>query len=52
MKTIGIEKSFSSRPSVKQKYLNNIKNIYHHAVKCYDQQSLKDIIYDAMDYTP
>ena len=28
--------------------MNNIKDIYEHAGKCYDQQNLKDIIYAAI----
>ena len=51
MKTIGIEQSLSNRPSV-DFFLNNIKKIYQHAGKCYDQQNLKDIIGAAMVSTP
>ena len=32
--------------------MNNIKEVYQHAGKCDDQQKLKDIIDDAMVYTP
>ena len=32
--------------------MNNIKKIYQHAGKCDDQQNLKDVIDDAILYTP
>ena len=48
MKTIGIDQSLCNRSSFEHKYLNNIKNIYQHAVKCDDQQNLEDIIDAAM----
>ena len=34
MKTIGIDKSVRNRSSFEQTCLNNIKEIYQHAVKC------------------
>ena len=52
MKTTGIDQSFSNKPSVEHKYLNNTKKIYQHASKCDDQQNLKDIIDAAMVFTP
>ena len=52
MKTIGIDQSFSNRPSVKHKYLNNVKNIYQHASKCDDQQKLNHSLDAAMVSTP
>ena len=52
MKTIGIDQSLCNRSSFEHKFLNNIKNIYQHAVKCNDQQNLKDIIDAAMVSTP
>ena len=44
MNTIGIYQALRNRPSVEHKFLNNIKKIYQHAVKCDDQQNLKDIL--------
>ena len=32
--------------------MNSIKKIHQHAVKCDDQQKLKDILYAAMVLTP
>ena len=52
MKTIDIDQSLSNMPSVEHNFLNNIKNIYQHAGKCYDQQNLKYIIDAAMVSTP
>ena len=52
MKTIGIDQSLCNRSSFEHKFLNNIKNIYQHAVKCNDQQNLQDIIDAAMVSTP
>ena len=52
MKTIGIDQSLVNRPSIEHKFLNNIKKIYQHAVKCDDQKNLKYIIDYAMVYTP
>ena len=51
-KNIGIDQSLSNRPPVEQIFFNHIKNIYQHAGKCDDQQSLKDIIDAAMVSTP
>ena len=34
MKTIGIDQSLCNRSYFEHKVLNNIKNIYQHAVKC------------------
>ena len=52
MENIGIDQSLSNRSSFEQKCLNNIKKIYQHAVKCDDQQNLKDILDSAMVSTP
>ena len=52
MNTIGIDKSLSNMPSVEHKWFNNIKQIYQHAVKCDDQQNLKDILDADMFSTP
>ena len=52
MKTIGIDQSLNSRPSVEHKFLNNIKKIHQHAGKCDEQQNLKYILDAAMVYTP
>ena len=48
MKTIGIDQSLCTRSCFEHKYMNNIKKIYQHAGKCYDQQNLKDILDAAM----
>ena len=37
MKTIDIAQSLINRAYVEHKYLNNIKKMYQHAVKCDDQ---------------
>ena len=52
MKTIGIDQSLCNKSSFEHKYMNNIKNIYQHAGKCYNQQNLKDILYSDMVLTP
>ena len=52
MKTIGIDLSLCNRSSFEHKCLNNIKNIYQHAGKCYDQQNLKCILDASMVSTP
>ena len=52
MKTIGIYQSSFTRSSFEHICMNNIKKIYQHAVKCYDQQNLKDIADAAILYTP
>ena len=52
MKTIGIDKSFCNKYYFEQKCLNNIKKIYHHVVKCDDQQKLKAILDATMVLTP
>ena len=52
MKTIGIDRSSFTRSSFEHRCMNNIKNIYQHAVKCDDQQNLKDIIDAAILSTP
>ena len=52
MKTIGIDQSLCKRYYFEHKFMNNIKNIYHHAGKCYDQQNLKDVLYSGMVSTP
>ena len=44
MKTIGIDQSLCNRSSLEQTNSNNIKKIYQHAGKCYNQQNLKDIL--------
>ena len=44
MKTIGIDLSSFTRSSFEHRCMNNIKKIYQHAGKCYDQQNLQDII--------
>ena len=44
MKTIGIYQSLCNRSSFEHKFLNNIKKIYQHAVKCDDQKNLKDVL--------
>ena len=44
MKTIGIDQTSFARSSFEHRCMNNIKKIYQHAGKCYDQQNLKDII--------
>ena len=51
-KTIGIDQSLSNMTSVEHKCLNNIKKIYQHEGKCYDQQNLKDILDAAVVSTP
>ena len=38
--------------SFEHRCMNNIKNIFQHAGKCYDQQNLKDIIDAAILSTP
>ena len=50
--TIGIDSSLCNRSSPEHKYLNNIKKIYQHAVKCENQQNLKDILDAVMVLTP
>ena len=52
MKTISIYQSSFPRSSFEYKFMNNIKNIYQQAVKCDDQQNLKDIIEAALLSTP
>ena len=52
MKTIGIEQSSFARSSFDHRSMNYIKKIYQHAVKCNDQQNLKDIIDSAILSTP
>ena len=52
MKNIGIEQSSLTRSSFEHRCVNNIKKIYQHAGKCYDQQNLKDIIEAAILSTP
>ena len=52
MKTIGIDQSLCTRSSFEHKCTNNIKKIYQHAGKCYDQQNLKNIIDASMVSTP
>ena len=44
MKTIGIYHSSFPKYSLEQRFMNNIKKIYQHAVKCDDQKNRKDII--------
>ena len=44
MKTIGIDQSLFINSYFEYKCINNIKYIYQHAGKCYDQKNLKDII--------
>ena len=50
--TIGIDKSLFKISSLEHKCMNNIKKIYQPAVKCDDQQNLKDIIDSAMVLNP
>ena len=52
MKTIGIDKLLCNRSSFEYKCLNNIIYIYKHAGECDYQQNLKDILNDAMVFTP
>ena len=52
MKTIGIDQSSFTRTSFEHRSMNNIKKIYQHTGKCYDQQNLKDIIDAAIISTP
>ena len=52
MKNIGIDQSLCTRSSFAHKLMNNIIYIYQHAVKCDDQQNLKDILYAAMVSNP
>ena len=52
MKTIGIDQSLFKRSSFEHKCLNNIKNIYQHAVQCDNQQNLKEILDADMVSTP
>ena len=52
MKIIVIDQSLCYRYYFEHKCLNNIKKIYQHAVKCDDQQNLKDILDDDMVLTP
>ena len=52
MKIIVIDQSLCYRYYFEHKCLNNIKKIYQHAVKCDDQQNLKDILDDDMLLTP
>ena len=52
MKTIGIDQTSFARSSFEHRCMNNIKKIYQHAEKCDDKQNLKDIIDDAILYTP
>ena len=52
MKTIGIDQSSFTRSSFEHICMNNIKNIYQHAGKCYYQQNLKYIIDAAILPTP
>ena len=52
MKTIGIYQSLFNRSSFEHKCLNNIKHIFQHAVKCDDQQNLKDILDASMVSNP
>ena len=52
MKTIVINQSSFTRSSFEHRCMKNIKKIYQHAGKCYDQQNLKDIIEAAILSTP
>ena len=52
MKTIGIDQSSFIRSYFEHRCMNNIKKIYQHAGKCDYQQNLKDIIDDAILFTP
>ena len=52
MKTIGIDQSLSNRSSFEHKCLNNIKKIYQHADKWYNQKNLKDVLDSDMVSTP
>ena len=48
MKTIGIDRSSFNMSTFEHRCINNIKQIYQHAGKCDNQQSLKDILEDAL----
>ena len=52
MKTIGIDQSLSNNDLYEHKCLQNVKNLYKHSGKFYDQQQFKDILEDAMVSTP
>ena len=52
MMTIVIDQLLCNRSSFVHKCLNEIRNIYQHAGKCYDQQNFKDILDAAMGSTP
>ena len=52
MKTIGIDRSSSTRSSFEHRCMNNIKNIYQHTGNFDDQQNLKDILEAALLSTP
>ena len=52
MKTIGVDQSSFTRASFEHQCMNNIKNIYQHAVKFDDQQNLKYILESALLSTP
>ena len=52
MKTIDIYQLLFTKSSFEHRCMNNIKNIYQHAVKCDDEQNITDIIDVAMVSTP
>ena len=52
MKTIGIDQSLSNSDLFEHPYLQNIKKLYKHYGKSYEQQQFKDILEAAMVYTP
>ena len=52
MKTIGIDQSVSNGDYFEHNFLNNIKKIYQHDVKCDDQHKFKYILEDAMVSNP
>ena len=52
MKIIGIDQSLCNRSYFEHKCLNNIKNVYQHAVKCDNQHNLEDILNACMVSTP
>ena len=52
MKTIGIDQSSFTRSSFEHRCINNIKKIHQHAVKCDNQQILKDLLEAALLSTP
>ena len=52
LKTIGIDQSLINSALFEHICLQNIKKLYQHAGKCYNQQQLKYILESAMVYNP